>query len=248
MPFRQTLGFTLDRRVPLEMGTGFAIGGAAMLGVFVLSWLSSVIQVTGFAAPDSAWWMWLLFLVFAAGVEELLNRSFLLKGLIALLGGREWVAVAVSAFFFGFAHLENPNATSVSVASNSLGGVMSAVAVLGSGRIWMPWARHLAWNFFQGQIFGFPVSGLVIPGLVQQSATGPAWITGGAYGPEAGTFGIVARFAVLAALFGWFRWRHPEKSWRGVMLFSERPGMGPLPLFPEPADRQEPLIRHQADK
>jgi hypothetical protein len=128
------------------------------------------------------------------------------------------VAVAISAVFFGVAHMENPSASAISVASNSLGGVMYAVAFLGSGKIWMPWALHFSWNFFQGQVFGFPVSGLEIPGLVQQSATGPEWITGGAYGPEAGAFGILARFAVLAALFVWFKWRFPDKSWREVLL------------------------------
>jgi membrane protease YdiL (CAAX protease family) len=189
-----------------------------MLGVFLLSWGSGVIQVTGVTAPDSTWWRWLLFIVVAAGLEELLNRSFLLRGLLVLLGRREWVAVAISAAFFGIAHLGNPSATAVSVVSNSLGGVMYAVAFLGSGSIWMPWALHFSWNFFQGQIFGFPVSGLVIPGLVQQTSTGAEWITGGAFGPEAGAFGILSRFTVLAALFAWFKWRYPEKGWKEVFL------------------------------
>jgi len=31
-------------------------------------------------------------------------------------------------------------------------------------------------------------------------------------------------------------------------ILSERPGIGRLPLFPKPADRQEPMTRHLADK
>jgi membrane protease YdiL (CAAX protease family) len=218
-PLGRTLGVAVDRRSLPQMGVGFAVGGAVMLAVFLFALAVGATRITGVAGPNLAWWRWLFFLVVAAGFEELLNRAILLNGLVVLLGKREWIAIALSAILFGLAHAGNPNATLSSVVGNSLGGVMYAVAFLGTGRIWMPWALHLSWNFFQGQVFGWPVSGLVIPGFFQQSAAGPDWLTGGAYGPEGGVAGHVARFAVLAALFAYLKLRNPTKSWTDILLF-----------------------------
>ena len=46
---------------------------------------------------------------------------------------------------------------------------------------------HTGWNFFEGTVFGFPVSGLGdFPRIIDQAVNGPARITGGLFGPEAG--------------------------------------------------------------
>ena len=56
---------------------------------------------------------------------------------------------------------------------------------------------HLGWNFFEGTIFGFPVSGLETFRLLHHTITGPSLITGGEFGPEAGL--IVLPAMVLGA-------------------------------------------------
>jgi len=213
----QVFAVNVDRRVPVEVGVGLAIGGIVMLGIFAAGWAAGTIQQVGFAAPTALWWRWLGLLIFAAVFEELLARSFILGGLLCLLRNAKWTAVAISALYFGLAHLTNPNATIVSVVGNSLGGVMYAVAFLGAGRIWMACGLHFAWNFFQGMVFGFPVSGITVPSLIQHPAIGPEWITGGAYGPEAGLLGMSSRLVVIALLFGWFKWNKPEKSWGDLL-------------------------------
>jgi hypothetical protein len=52
--------------------------------------------------------------------------------------------------------------------------------------LWLPIGLHLGWNFFEGNIFGFPVSGLDTFRLIRHSINGPTWLTGGPFGPEAG--------------------------------------------------------------
>ena len=215
----KTFGTWLDRGVPTEVAAGIAIGGFVMLGIFGVEWALGAIQVTGIGGPVGLWWAWLAFLMVAAMLEEILSRSFLLGGLVSVLGKAKWVAVVISALYFGLAHLGNPNASVVSVVGNALGGVMYAVAFLGSGRIWLAWGLHFSWNFFQAPVVGFPVSGLELPSLIQQTTTGSEWITGGAYGPEAGAVGMAGRFAVIALLFAWFKWRRPEKSWGELLRF-----------------------------
>jgi hypothetical protein len=63
---------------------------------------------------------------------------------------------------------------------------------------------HAAWNFTQGGVFGAAVSGDKpedqLPGLLQPRITGPDWLTGGAFGPEASVVTVVVCTAVGLAL------------------------------------------------
>jgi len=219
LPLGEVFGTSIDRSAHSELGVGLAIGSVAMMAVFGVELALGAIEVTGVGAPTNTWWRWILFLLVAAVIEEILSRSFMLGGLVVLLRSR-WVAVLVSAIYFGAAHAANPGATVVSIASHFLGGVMYAVAYLGSRRIWMPFGVHFTWNFVQGLVLGFPVSGMTTPRLLQQAATGPDWLTGGSYGPEAGLVGLCARLLVILMLLAWFR-RPDSHNGRGEVA---RPG------------------------
>jgi membrane protease YdiL (CAAX protease family) len=198
-PLWQGMGLRLDRRAWVDLGAGIAIGGLVMGGIFAVEWAWGALHVDGVRLPDRSLVTWLLVLAFLAFWEEFFFRSLMLSGLVVLVR-RRWLAVMVMAAFFGLAHASNPNASALSVLGNALGGLMYAVAFLGRGRIWLPAGLHFAWNFFQGPVLGFPVSGLDMGGLVQQSPVGSDLLTGGSYGPEAGLVGTAFRFVAIALL------------------------------------------------
>ena len=100
-------------------------------------------------------------------------------------------------------HLGNSGASPLSVIGNSLGGAIDGMAFILARSLWLPIGLHFAWNFTQGPLLGFPVSGMDAGGLQRIVDAGPAWLTGGAYGPEAGAVGILCRFAVIALLLAW---------------------------------------------
>ena len=67
-------------------------------------------------------------------------------------------------------------------------------------------APGLGWNFFQGPVLGFAISGdSSHTAWIRLSDVGPAWLTGGAFGPEAGAVGMGFRLVVLAILLAWLR-------------------------------------------
>ena len=59
---------------------------------------------------------------------------------------------------------------------------------------------HLTWNFFQGPIFGFEVSGIESESIIKQSVTGNEILTGGSFGFEGSilaTVGIIIMILYL---------------------------------------------------
>jgi uncharacterized protein len=128
--------------------------------------------------------------------EELLSRGYHLQTIAS--GLNLFWGVTISSAIFGLLHLGNPNATWVSAAGIFLAGIFFAYAYIRTKQLWLPIGLHLGWNFFEGVVFGFPVSGLNIYPLTRIEVTGPVIWTGGAFGPEAGL--IILPSLVLGAL------------------------------------------------
>jgi uncharacterized protein len=125
-----------------------------------------------------------VFFVIVGWNEELLSRGYHLQTIAS--GTNIFWGVVISSSVFGLAHLGNPNATWVSAAGIFFAGLFLAYAYLRTGQLWLSIGLHIGWNFFEGVIFGFPVSGLDIYHLIRHRIQGPEIWTGGAFGPEAG--------------------------------------------------------------
>lgn len=185
-----------------ELGYGVVIGAAAMTALALALRLSGAVQWEG-VRPDVAR-LASGFAVFAAAAvgEEVFYRALILTGLLAIVRGPSR-ALVLSSLLFGVVHVtgtEDP--TLIGVASNTLGGFMYGLAFLRTGRIWMPVGIHFAWNFVQGTVLGFAVSGNTdfSGALLHPELTGSPTLTGGSYGPEAGVVSLFARLAVIAAV------------------------------------------------
>jgi hypothetical protein len=77
-------------------------------------------------------------------------------------------------------------------------------------QLWLPIGLHIGWNFFEGVIFGFPVSGMNSYKLVLLRESGPKTWTGGEFGPEAGLLVLPALLlgVILMYLYSNYRARH----------------------------------------
>ena len=145
-----------------------------------------------------------MFLILQSIVDETIMRGMLISGLALLLGGQRIAAVLLAAILFGLTHAFFQGATPLSVVSNSLGGVMYGLAFVLTGRIWLGVGLHFAWNWVQGPILGFILSGHPVSGaLFRIDDLGPVWLAGGDYGPEGGIVGIGFRFVVIGGVLAW---------------------------------------------
>jgi membrane protease YdiL (CAAX protease family) len=134
----------------------------------------------------------------AAAFEESLFRGYMLQTLNR--AGLGWLAIAMTAIFFGLVHLGNPGANAISTANTMLAGVWFGVAYLKTRDLWFPFGIHLVWNWMQGSVFGIEVSGLteISPApILNEVDRGPAWLTGESYGIEAS---IACTAAILVSI------------------------------------------------
>lgn len=141
----------------------------------------------------------LLFLPSAA-LEELLFRGALFRLVEEWQG--TWIALAISAILFGAAHAFNPGASWISSLAIALeAGVLLGSAYVVTRNLWLPIGLHFAWNYCEGPIYGTQISGHVVQtSLLTVHLSGPAWLTGGAFGPEAGAGAIVTCSLAAVAL------------------------------------------------
>ena len=146
-----------------------------------------------------------MFLVVAVG-EEVLFR-----GIVFRMLDQQWgtaVALIVSALIFGFVHITNDNATvwsSVAIAVEA--GLLLGAAYKWAGNLWLPIGIHWSWNFFQGPIFGFAVSGNDTRSLIKPVIEGSEWLTGGSFGAEASILAFVTGLIFTALFLYWMRKR-----------------------------------------
>lgn len=63
-------------------------------------------------------------------------------------------------------------------------GILLGISYIFTKNLWFPIALHFSWNFFQGPIFGFQVSGTNSETLISQTINGNELLTGGQFGLE----------------------------------------------------------------
>jgi membrane protease YdiL (CAAX protease family) len=139
-----------------------------------------------------------LLLAPAALGEEMIFRGVPLILLASVVG--RGTAVVVVSVAFALGHLANPNVTALAIGNIALAGIFLGLAFYAPGGIWTAWGAHLGWNALLAALDA-PVSGVPfqIP-FLDYEAGGPAWLTGGAFGPEGGLASTLAlTIAVLVA-------------------------------------------------
>ncbi|GJL95420.1 MAG: hypothetical protein DHS20C05_18250 [Hyphococcus sp.] len=217
-----SMGLQINNRTFGDLIFGFFLSGAMAAAVFFIMLANGWIEYSGInwgGTPDAAAASSLaatlsfvgfgslgFFLVLHTVVswwEEIVFRGYLLQNMIAGLG--LIIAIILSCILYGAVHAMNPNATILSSAIIVLFGFLRIFGFLATKMLWLSMGMHIGWNFFQGPIFGYPASGHETITLVQQSPTGPDWLSGGAFGPEGSVVTIPVIGLAILIMWIWSR-------------------------------------------
>jgi hypothetical protein len=240
------------------LGFGLLLGAILMVFIFLMELTFGWVEVTGYFQPsnlnNSIWFVLVISLIHYISVgiyEEMLSRGYHLRNLAEGLNFKAvgpkmslLAAYLISSSIFGILHIGNPNSSLVSTLNIILAGLFLGLGFVLTGELAIPIGLHITWNFFQGNVFGFPVSGTNSGGsMIQIAQSGPQWMTGGAFGPEAGVVGILAILigCALTVLYikqtrGTVRW------WTELSVYepkTPRPGNDEV-LSQEPAQPANP--------
>ena len=200
-PF-SAFGFHFGAGWWLDLLFGMVLGALIMTTVFLVELLLGWVRVTGSFETHGADASFAVSILFPAAAflcvgvyEETLSRGYQLKNIAEglnypSLGPRGAILLAwvLSSVFFGVLHADNPNATPLSTLNIVLAGLLLGLGYVLSGELAIPIGLHITWNFFQGAVYGFPVSGYGSFGatFLTTEQGGPEIWTGGSFGPEGG--------------------------------------------------------------
>ncbi len=199
----ESLGLKLSGQTLVDILTGIGITFVQMGFIYILMLTLGWLTFQGFAwefdpmsvVITSVLGTFIAFIIVGWN-EELLSRGYHLQTIAS--GINLFWGVIISSAVFGLLHLANPNATWVSTAGIFFAGLYLAYGYIRTKQLWLSIGLHIGWNFFEGVVFGFPVSGLDIYRLTRIQVHGPEIWTGGAFGPEAGL--IVLPSLILGAV------------------------------------------------
>ena len=173
----------------IQMGVIALVYQVSGIGSFVLNELSlePLLFILGLFP------FWLL----QGGTEEVATRGWLLTRIASRANLP--LAIAISSSLFGFLHLGNSGVTFLSVLNIVLDGVLAGLLLIYTDSIWLVVAQHGTWNYVQGNLLGFQVSGTGADASIFSftMGSGPDWLTGGEFGAEGS---IITTLVLLVSL------------------------------------------------
>lgn len=201
------LAVAICKKRKIELYSTFLVSKLTMLKRYLKGFLSGgiifsitvgILYVTGNASLDTESIqpvgivaIPIVLFILSGWMVQSAGEEFLIRGLFMKLMSKKFnifLAVFLSSIIFSAMHLGNPGITIIAIVNLILYGVAMGLYVVKTNDLIGACGNHAAWNFFQGNIFGFEVSGLdVVSGTIMDfKAIGNSTLNGGEFGPEAG--------------------------------------------------------------
>jgi hypothetical protein len=224
------IGLRLDRRWVLQALLGAALGLGLMVATALAArafgafhWVRT--PDAGVAGAVLGLWIYLAVAVH----EELLFRGFPYFRLQS--GAGPVPALLATSALFALAHGQNPGMAGAvriwALVNIGLAGLLLGLCAWRTGSLALPVGVHLGWNWAQGSLLGFGVSGTEARGWwTPVFHEAPPWLAGGDFGLEASLPCALLTASACLALVAWPR-RRPDPP-------SGDPATGPAPAGPDP--------------
>lgn len=180
---------------------GLFIGIAMMIVVVLMSVAGGCVTYDGvekFSIP-------VVILYFIGYMLQGMAEETLIHGYFMVSSAKNTTLVyslMMSSLLFTLAHTANIGMTFLSCINIFLFALFAGIYVMRRGNIWGIGAIHASWNFTQGILFGFNVSGNTSNTSILKftQAEGRDILNGGAFGPEGGLFVTLVLFLAVGAV------------------------------------------------
>ena len=211
-------GFGLSPRWWLESALGIGLGAILMGLIFLLSLAAGWISLRSPPPPPISTGGLLrsaVQCISLAVMEGIVIRGYFFRNLAEGLAfprvGKKVAALTawiLSGIASGIYRAGQEGSTGFSVFTLCVFGLVLGLPLLLDGQLALSLGLQAGWNFFQGSVFGFSVSGITELGegsLIDIVQGGAPWLSGSTYGPEAGLIGLAACLAGAAGIICLYR-------------------------------------------
>lgn len=201
-----SLGLTLKNNFSHAV-VGFSMG-LILLGIGSMILIAgNNLQWTGINFNPNQLITGFVVMLIVAFAEELAFRGYILNNLLQSMN--KWMALIYSALLFAVFHINNPGINVLALLNIFLAGMLLGINYIFTKNLWYGIFLHLAWNFYQGSVLGYKVSGIPLKSLLEQELNGNYLLTGGPFGFEGSV--ITSVLYLLAFLLLAWVYRRREK-------------------------------------
>lgn len=199
------MGLTNIKKGYKELVVGLLLGAITItvVGVILLL-IGEVTLVNSLSNPNISYELLSGLIAFiAVGFgEEIFGRAYCMS--VLKQTRNKYIVLGVSAAIFAAMHLWNSGISFLALINLFLVGILFGYMFMKSGNVWMPIGFHITWNYFQGYVLGFQVSGNEVRGIYQLNNVGNTFFNGGTFGPEGGiivTVILIITFFIVGAYY-----------------------------------------------
>ena len=195
-----------DYKIDLYQGLAWGLGMVA--AGFSILYLFNIVSIVEVNFNFGSLLGYFVLFSFVSLNEEIMIRGYILNNLSQSMN--KYIALIVSSVLFSAMHLSNANISLIPFINIILAGILLGIYYLHKQNLWFPIGMHMTWNYFQGPVLGFEVSGTKTYTLVTQNVEGNVLITGGEFGFEGS---VLATFIIIIAIIViHFQYRNTDLS------------------------------------
>lgn len=152
------IGLSLTGRVKdIFWGMLVAIGINGM--GFLIMLLTGAIAIESVGFDFGSLLVSFMFFILVSVNEEVMCRGYILRRMLDTRLNK-FIALGISSLLFAAMHLLNPSVAVMPMINLFIAGILLGAAYIYTRNLWFPLSLHLFWNWMQGPVFGFEVSGL----------------------------------------------------------------------------------------
>jgi membrane protease YdiL (CAAX protease family) len=181
-----------------DSGKGILLGFIIMFLGFMFLYFGKQIEIKNINFNFYSFLSSIFLFLFVAISEELLVRGYILKNL--MVSFNNCIALIVSSVIFSLMHSGNPNIEIFSLFQLFISGLLLGIPYIITKNLWFSIGLHFSWNFFQGTIFGFNVSGFEHYSIIQTKYNTANMWNGGFFGFEGSILCLIFQIVVIALI------------------------------------------------
>ena len=161
---RQKMAFLNSMLKPRGLVFGALLGTLAILLIILILSLTTKIVITLQELNFNILIYSVVFFLIAI-TEEALSRGFIFANLYK--ESNKYLAIIISSVIFGLLHAFNTSFSWIGMVNIVLMGILLCQLYLKKMNLSIPIGFHFSWNFLQGPVFGFSVSGFSTQGILK---------------------------------------------------------------------------------